>query len=331
MTLPSILRGGPRFADSMREYLGYVTPFLRRVEPWYLRAPMGVLKTVEFSVYRWYKPQVTREYVSSEVRELIYKITNRCTDRCAKCGIWRNPDGDRVPIEVVERCVSDLAKRLGAFTITGGEPLLYHDEVCRLARLSTTLDVPMTVVTNGVLLDDDVLNELNRGRHTLVISLDTLSPSRWIDFRGRDNMEVVLGNVTHAIRRLGKRVKIQSVLAQETADELPAVAEMCRMAGIDHFVQPYMDFGGHWTPAQAREPKSAGGCAAWRNLCILTNGDVVRCFDHTRLPYAVDPLGNLRADSIQTILSHQRTAEVTSTMRACRLPCRQLSCNRSQS
>ena len=194
---------------------------------------------------------MTREYVSSNVRELIFKITNRCTDRCAKCGIWRNPDGDRVPVEVVERCVFDLVKRLGAFTITGGEPLLYHDEVCRLARLSTTLDIPLTVVTNGVLLDVDVLNELKRGRHTLVVSLDTLNPSRWIEFRGRDNMARVMKNVADAIQHLGKRVKIQSVLAQETADELPAVAEMCRKAGIDHFVQTLHGF--------------------WRSLDVRTN------------------------------------------------------------
>jgi radical SAM protein with 4Fe4S-binding SPASM domain len=91
-------------------------------------------------------------------------------------------------------------------------------------------------------------------------------------------------------------------------------------------VQPYQDFGGTWHGAGAYRD-SGVACAARKNICIYPNGDVVKCFDHRRIPLAKEPLGNIATEDIVAILCKRRSTEVSRIMKGCNLPCKQLSCN----
>ena len=331
MTLAVRLDAPRRWLDVVEDYVGYVTPLARRVRRRRHLPAMLALKTIEWAVYRWHQPALVRSYEAQEVWQLLFQITSRCTDRCEKCGIWRRPEAvtDRVELHQVERSLEALAGRLGSFTVTGGEPLLYKEDVLRLARRAEELRVPMTVVSNATLADADFVREFGALGHTLVVSIDTLDVERWRRFRGRDNRSTVLANVERAIQALGPRLKVQSVLAAETVSDVEGVAAWCRSVRICHAVQPWMDFGGGWTPAPAGRPGRGSRCEAWRNVCIYPNGDVVRCFDHERLEVARAPLGNLKRDRIEDLLETPRAHEVTAAMRTCHLPCSQLSCNRA--
>lgn len=332
MTLPVRLPTPRSLRDGVRDYVGYMRPFLARVRPKTLLPAMAALKTIEWAVYRWYEPPPNRRGALAEpVRELIYKITSNCTDRCVKCGIWRSHDGERVRVEWVEDCLRALAPRLGGFTVTGGEPLLFKAEVLRLAHVARRLRVAMNVVTNGVLVDPEFLEAYGALGHTLVISMDTLDALRWREFRGRDHSQRVVANVRRAAAALGSKIHIQSVLAAETRADVPAVAAFCAELGIEHRVQPWADFGGGWGPAPASHDATEArtGCDAWRNVCILPNGNLVRCFDHERLPIAREPLGNIAREGVTAILARERTERVTVAMKACRFPCRHLACNRA--
>jgi sulfatase maturation enzyme AslB (radical SAM superfamily) len=225
----------------LRDYVGYVSPFLARVRPKSLIPPMLALKTIEFAMYRWYRAPVLRTYGPPPVRELIYKITSNCTDRCRKCGIWREPEPTRAPVEDVENCLAALAPTLGKFTVTGGEPLLFKSDVLQLARVANRVRVPMTLVSNGVLVDEAFLSEYRDLGHVLVISIDTLDRGRWHEFRGREHYDVVLDNLRRARTILGERLKVQSVLAAETVQDVPEVASYCAASGLEHFVQPWVD------------------------------------------------------------------------------------------
>jgi MoaA/NifB/PqqE/SkfB family radical SAM enzyme len=330
MTLPVALPDVASMVSTLRDYLGYVRPFLAIVRPRALVPVMLGLKTVEYSIYRWHRPNVLRSYDPPEVRELTFKITNRCTDRCEKCGIWRLPDPELVSIDAVERSIVSLQGHVGHFTITGGEPLLFRSAVLRLARLAASINLPTTVVTNGLLADEGFLLEYAPLGHTLVISIDTIDRTRWAKFRGRDHYEQVFENLELAARLLGPRLHLQSVSAAESEGDLAGVAEYCRSRKLPHHVQPWTDFGGGWRPVANHCVRLQSSCEAWKNVAIQPNGDVVRCFDHHRLPEAREPLGNLERDSIGAILARARTREVTLAMKDCRLPCGHLACNASR-
>lgn len=281
----------------------------------------------EWSIYRWYKTPIRRFY-GVKGNELIYMITRRCGDRCAKCGIWKTPEppSEHLPISHFINCLHRLHENLYQVTLTGGEPLTYAQDVLLIAEASKKLNVPMIVVTNGALLTERFLERYAELGHVLVISLDTVDREKWADFRGRDHYERVMGNVVLARSILGGNLRIQSVLARESEDEVARVADFCREHSIPHVIQPYLDFGGSWTSAgEYRDTKVA--CAARKNICIYPNGDVARCFDHRRIPLAREPLGNIAREDIITILSKRRSTEVSRLMKTCNLPCKQLSCN----
>jgi radical SAM protein with 4Fe4S-binding SPASM domain len=87
-----------------------------------------------------------------------------------------------------------------------------------------------------------------------------------------------------------------------------------------------MDFGGTWN--SAGDYRDTGvACAARKNICIYPNGDVVKCFDHRRIPLAREPLGNIANEDVITILCKRRSTEVSRIMKSCSLPCKQLACN----
>jgi MoaA/NifB/PqqE/SkfB family radical SAM enzyme len=286
-----------------------------------------LLKTIEWSIYRWYKTPVRRFY-GVKGNELIYMITRRCSDNCAKCGIWKSPepDSEHLPISHFINCLNRLHENLYQVTLTGGEPLAYAQDVLLIAEESRKLNVPMIIVTNGTLLTRQFLKRYAELGHILVISLDTLDRDRWAEFRGRNHYERVMGNVLLARSVLGGRLRIQSVLARESQDDVACVANFCREHGIPHVVQPYLDFGGSWH--SAGEYRDTGvACAARKNVCIYPNGDVVKCFDHRRIPLAREPLGNIAKEDIITILCKRRSTEVSRIIKTCNMPCKQLSCN----
>jgi len=313
--------------DAFRDYWGEIMPFARRIDRKLFVLPLVVLKSIEWGIYRWYKTPVRRFY-GVRGNELIYMITRRCTDKCAKCGIWENPEApeDHIPIACFIDCMIRLHDNLYQVTLTGGEPLVYKDDVLLIAREAARHGISMVTVTNGFLIDEAFLMEYGRLGHILVVSLDTMDREKWGSFRGRDHYDRVMGNIALAISILGTQLRIQSVLSRESSDEIPAVKEYCEAHGLSHVIQPYMDFGGYWHDA-APYTSTSESCAARKNICIYPNGDVVKCFDHHRIPLAREPLGNIVKEDIVTILCKKRATEVSRIMKGCDLPCKRLSCN----
>lgn len=319
----------PGITHVVSDYLGEMRPFAKRIQKKKLIIPLVLLKTIEWSIYRWYKTPVRRFY-GVKGNELIYMITRRCNERCSKCGIWKNPepDSEHIPISDFINCLQSLHHNLYQVTLTGGEPLLFIDDILLIAEESRKMDVPMIIVTNGALITEDFLNKYSKLDHILVISIDTLEKDKWSEFRGRNTYDLVMNNLQLARRIMGDKLRIQSVFANETKNDIPKVKAFCKESGIQHVTQNYMDFGGVWHDAkQIKEVENDLVCAARKNICIYPNGDVVKCFDHYRIPLAKEPLGNIANEDIISILCKKRSTEISKIMKTCNYPCKSLSCN----
>ncbi|MFA6173109.1 MAG: radical SAM protein [Kiritimatiellales bacterium] len=317
------------FRAAFADYLGEMRHFCRKIDRWHLLLPLLLMKTTEWSIYRWYKTPV-RRYYGVKGNELIYMITRRCNEQCAKCGIWENPEKEeeRIDVNVFLDSLRALHRNLYQVTITGGEPLLFMDDVLAIAEEASRLGVPLFVVTNGTLINERFLDAYQRLGHTLVISLDTLDAEKWPSFRGRDSYRTVMDNIALAGKKLGSRLKIQSVDADESRAGLSEIRKFCDHMGIGHVIQPYMDFGGTWHDSRVfKENGKDEPCAARKNICVFFSGHVVKCFDHHRIPIAKEPLGNIAEEDIVTILCKTRSTQVTRQMKSCNLPCKRLSCN----
>lgn len=295
---------------------------------------MVTLKSIEWCIYRWYKTPLRRFY-GVRGNELIYMITNACNDRCPKCAIWEHPEPKNLHLNVSHflHCLERLHHNLYQVTLTGGEPLLFKRDVIKIAEEAHRLGVPMVMVTNGRGLDEAFLTRYQQQGHVLVISVDSVNREKWNEFRGTKTYDIVMPKIQLALRILGDQLRIQSVLSNESQEEVPKVAAWCKARGIRHNVQLYQDFGANnWTHAvePAQMAADSTPCAARKNICIYPNGDVVKCFDHRRIPIAREPIGNIARQDILEILCTRRSTEISRVMRDCNFSCKQMSCNKPQ-
>jgi MoaA/NifB/PqqE/SkfB family radical SAM enzyme len=324
----------PTFMHGLHDYLGEIGPFVARVRNPLLKLPMLALKSIEWSIYRWHKTPIRRFY-GVKGNELIYMITNACNDRCPKCAIWERPEPrtQHLPVERFLECLRRLHQNVYQVTLTGGEPLLFKKDVMLIAEEARKLGVPMVTITNGRFLDQTFLTRYKGLGHILVVSVDSVDRDKWNEFRGTKSFDVVMPRIMLAKQILGSQLRIQSVLSQESEAEVAKVAAWCREQGLQHNIQLYQDFGTvFWrstrtTAEMADDPEP---CAARKNICIYPNGDVVKCFDHRRIPVAKEPLGNIATQDIIEILCGKHSVEVSRAMKTCNLPCKQMSCNRPQ-
>jgi radical SAM protein with 4Fe4S-binding SPASM domain len=316
------------------DYLGEIRPFVKRVEKKHLIIPLVLLKTIEWSIYKWYKTPIRRFY-GVKGNELIYMITNACNDRCPKCGIWERPEprDQHLMITHFINCLKKLHHNLYQVTLTGGEPLLFKKDVMIIAEEAKKLDVPMVIVTNARFVDEEFLNRYKALGHILVISVDSVEREKWNEYRGKKNFDIVMPKILLAKKILGNQLRIQSVLSKESAEEIPKVIEWCKQHSIQHNTQFNQDFGGHWKNHDTSEKVNYDNdtpCAARKNICVYPNGDVVKCFDHRRIPLAKEPLGNIGKQDIIEILSTKRSTQISKIMKTCNLPCKNMSCNKPQ-
>lgn len=320
----------PSFTHVISDYIGEMGPFAKRIEKWYLFLPLVILKSIEWSIYRWYKTPIRRFY-SVKGNELIYMITKRCNERCAKCGIYKTPepDSEHIDVSIFINCLKTLNENLYQVTITGGEPLLFADDVLRIAEESRKYDIQLLTFTNGVAITEDFVKRYAELNHKLVISIDTIDKNKWSDFRGNATYEKVMDKIVLSKKHLGKNLQIQSVIASESESEIESVRNFCKELGVVHTIQKYLDFGGVWNDPNiaSKDPSTDFACAARKNIIVYPNGDVVKCFDHRRIPLAKEPLGNIQKEDIVQILCKKRSTEVSKIMKSCNFPCKEMACN----
>ena len=177
-------------------------------------------------------------------------VTDRCNLRCEYC----MPEEEYTWLAREHLLgFEEICALVEAFTdvgvakvrLTGGEPLLRRglpDLVARLAATPTLTDLSLT--TNGVLLEASAESLRDAGLQRLNISLDTLSPDRFITLTRQDAHGRVLAGIELAARCFGT-VKIDAVVMRGVNDdELEPLLDFGARLGVEVRFIEYMDVGG---------------------------------------------------------------------------------------
>lgn len=86
--------------------------------------------------------------------------------------------------------------------IGGGEPLV-RDDIEDILKIFENEKVKPAIATNGILLNEKIINQISKSCITLQISLDTLNKDIYTKLRGTDNLYRVKDNI-----RLAKSIWI---------------------------------------------------------------------------------------------------------------------------
>lgn len=153
-------------------------------------------------------------------------ITDKCNLRCRYCmppeGIEFMKHDEILKNEEFVRLISIMV-RMGVKKVrfTGGEPLVRRDFqniIAETHRLHP--GVELCVTTNGVVLGEHIELLKRNGVTKINISMDTLSPQRFMELTGRDSFAAVKANLEKVLSFNCFDVKVNAVLLRNTLDEL---------------------------------------------------------------------------------------------------------------
>ena len=141
-------------------------------------------------------------------------ITNNCNLRCLHC-YNSSGENDVLKQELSDEEISNFVKslcdmKIYSLCLCGGEPLLRKNLVFKCIKLLNEHDVKCSMVTNGILATDDVLDQLDKlGLNAIQFSLDGLEQSH----DKLRNREGVFQQVTNAIEYVIKHTKLHLSIA----------------------------------------------------------------------------------------------------------------------
>ena len=185
----------------------------------------------------------------------VLEITPRCNSGCVYCyNVWH---GGPMPAESGTDRLVDLFRKLGSetriagVTLAGGEPLL-SPSTAPLARHLASMDIPVGIVTNGILLDGSTARELSgSGVRYFEISMPAASADTGITLTGSDIGARARSAVISA-RPYASRLTVSTVLTELSADETVDVAGIAWSLSADAFYLNRFVPGGRGAASRSR-------------------------------------------------------------------------------
>jgi len=179
----------------------------------------------------------------------VFHLTGRCNLNCAYCEDYgaRRTDDELVELGTLslaeaERVLAILRQATAGLILTGGEPLLYPEIDTLIAQAKSKHRFQkLTLLTNGLLLSKhlNILPHLGR----LVISLDSLNPTRWGQIIGLDSQaaQMIIDTIADITQRQVEHnfeLIVNCVVTPETLADAWAVLDFCLERSITFSFSP---------------------------------------------------------------------------------------------
>ncbi|MFN2382898.1 MAG: radical SAM protein [Gemmatimonadota bacterium] len=303
------------------------------------------------------KLRLFRAYLSGRPVWVTWQVTYNCKYRCSFCTYWQN-DFEKHEENSLDdfRIGADKLSAMGSLIVSlaGGEPMLRRDLHQIVGILAEDHFPYLTTSGSGMTLRR--ARELwDAGLWGCSVSIDYADSERHARHRG---VKFAYERAITAIEQLlatradrtYQRVQIISVLTDDNLEEMPALCRLARELGVYWQVQPYsvMKTGNetqrHLAGAtevlldlKRRYPETfhantryleqfdaatndgISGCIAGKAMFNIDNQMTVsKCVEFN----ASEPCGNLRTDSIASVLDRLHAAHARNTCTACWYSCR---------
>jgi len=164
-------------------------------------------------------------------------ITDRCNFRCPTCSKWhRPPSPHELGLQEWQQALERLrgVSMLRDISICGGEPLVRPD-VQQVIQLAKERGFRTTLISNGWLIDEGLLDELERaGLNTLIISLNSLSAAVHDHSRGKPGSHERIMRLVAAWCATSRRTDLlfSTIVLEPNCGELATLARFVRERGL---------------------------------------------------------------------------------------------------
>ncbi len=169
-----------------------------------------------------------------KIDKLLLYVTGQCNLSCRHCCAWRerekqgNELSDTTVFSIVEQFESQGGTSL---VLTGGEPLLRKDTVRSVVTSFPGLIT--TILTNGLLVDDCFLADIDRPNVRIQVSVDGAGSAVHDSIRGPGSYEKV-SRALASIQRTGfqARTTLCTTVMQQNCNELKEILQLADSLGI---------------------------------------------------------------------------------------------------
>lgn len=171
-------------------------------------------------------------------------ITDDCNLSCGYCNEYI-PGAPPVPLATLQERIDKLDD-LGVlvYDLLGGEPLMHPDlaTLIRYIKSKRHADNIVILITNGFLLNAPRVAALNdAGLDLMQISVDSIMPTTW----SHKALKTVLPKLHMLAQHARFRVKIQSVLTEQTCQQYEAFRRLLADLPFDFSFSLLHEAGGH--------------------------------------------------------------------------------------
>lgn len=172
-------------------------------------------------------------------------VTRNCNMKCQHCRGANGIFDDDLGMKVIKQFIDEaVASGVESFSLTGGEPLTKWNktrDILEYIRAKKS-NAPIQLLTNGSLVSIEIARALSDLNVVVQVSLDTLQPDIFRNFRGCE-IESVLKGIDFLVSA-GVAVNISMVLTKFNQHELPELINFCIDRKIKGLHFPFLEKGG---------------------------------------------------------------------------------------
>ena len=193
---------------------------------------------------------------SGVIKALCIHIAHTCNLNCSYCFASQGKyHGDRamMSFEVGKRALDFLVENSGSrhnleVDFFGGEPLMNFDVVKQMVAYARSIEKAhnknfrFTLTTNGMLIDDDVIDFANREMSNVVLSLDgrkEVHDRYRVDYTGRGSWETIVPKFQKLVKeRGGKNYYMRGTFTHANPDFLNDIQQMLDLGFTELSMEP---------------------------------------------------------------------------------------------
>ncbi len=174
------------------------------------------------------------------------ELTYRCNLNCPYCYIGEERKKQELTTEEWKHVINQFPFYSIA-TLVGGEPLVRNDFIDILAYTSKKIMNKVHVVSNGILINDEIINAFRKYKLLLLsVSLDGYETNHDKN-RGQGGIfDKIISNLENLkSKKKNQMIDIKTIILENNLDDLPKLYKLCCDMGFEFFSLSFLR-NNHW-------------------------------------------------------------------------------------